>query len=167
MIFVIGLPILVIVFSWADWFRYASDFLDYFFLSLSGLSLVGVVATIGAGLAFLVGCILPKKWQNSGTAKLIAMRDINGIKGSFVLGTGSIESKQYYFFYKEQGGGFVPGKVEVSDNVVIYEEGREDGALKSFSREFSNPIFWFFGVVSSERYEFFIPKGSIRTGFVL
>lgn len=167
MIFVIGLPILFVVFGWHELFRHADSFFGYVFFGFFIIFFAFFAALIGTGLAFLVGCIFPKKWQESGMVKLIAVRDINGVKGSFVLGTGSIESKQYYFFYKEQGGGFVPGKVEVFDNVVIYEEQREDGILKSFSREFSNPIFWLFGIPNSERYEFFIPKGSIKPGFVL
>ena len=122
---------------------------------------------IGIAFAFLIGLAMPKHWEPK-TTELVSLRDDSGVSGRFFLGTGAINENQYYVFYKKIGSGFQQGKVEVSDNVTIFEEEREDGEVKLYIYQFVNPSSWLWSLDYEEKkWEFFIPKGSIKRNFVL
>jgi len=99
---------------------------------------------------------------------LVSLRNSDGISGNFFLGTGSIGTTQYYFFHKEAGRGYRPGKVEVADNVVVFEEKRQNGELRAYTYQFVNPsLRWVAKDRKSQKYEFVIPEGSLKKNFVL
>ena len=170
MIFVAGIPAVVVALCWMYLFQgYLNHAEDYFGFSVISLFIAAIAAMFGHMLASIIGNFLPKQWKLCNTLKLVAMRDASHTSGSFFLGCGSISSGQYYSFYKESGAGFVPGKIKVADNVTIFEEEKDGGGtLKCFELAFSNLVFKFFGLTESQlRYEFYIPKGSLRQEFVL
>ena len=75
---------------------------------------------------------------------------------------------QYYFYYKEAGRGYQPGRVEVADNVTVFEEKRQAGELKVYTSKFVNPsLEWVALNVEHHKYEFIIPEGSLKKNFVL
>lgn len=169
MIWPIGFAIAFVILTYQEFYRYAHSFLDYFM----GSMLLGIIALmafgIGFGLAFLVGLVVPKRWLDPNKTKLISLRSGDGVSGQFFLGTGHIDSVQYYFFYEDAGnGGYRPGKIPADDNVVVFEDSRTDGELKTYQYRFSNSLLnWIAFDTGDTRYEFFIPNGSLKKGFVL
>jgi len=80
----------------------------------------------------------------------------------------SISTTQYYFFYKEVGQGYQPGKVAIADNVLVFEEKRQGGELRTYTYQFVNSsLGWIAMGWQSQKYEFVIPEGSIKKNFML
>lgn len=156
------------IFAWRSIYSIADDFLGYFMATMI-LGIFAVVAfCIGIGLALLIGLIIPKRWSEPETTKLVSLRGSEGINGNFFLGTGSIGTSQYYFFYKEVGKGYQPGRIEIDDNVMVFEEERQYGEIKTYTYQFVNPSLQWIAMDSEiEKHEFFIPDGSLKKDFVL
>src|SRR3989344_204066 len=160
--------LVIVNFAWRPLYGSSYDFPEYFFSSI----FLGFFATIGlaVGLAFalLVGLAVTKHWTAGEVIKLVSLRSSDGINGNFFLGTGSIGTTQYYFYYKEAGRGYQPGKVEVADNVTVFEEKRQAGELKVYTSKFVNPsLEWVALNLEHHKYEFIIPEGSLKKNFVL
>lgn len=127
-----------------------------------------IVLVIGSFIAFVLGACFPKYWKLVGTETLVSLRNQTGVSGSFFLGTGTVDSEDYYYYYVGSAEkGYQPSKIEVDGNVTIFEEERADGELKTFSHEFTSDIFSLFGISIGKRYEFRIPKGSLVQNFEL
>ena len=160
--------LLFVIFAWRSIYDKASDFLDYCFSTFFLVVFTAMAFGVGLGFASLIGLAVPKHWTGPDTAKLVSLRDGDGISGHFFLGTGSIGTTQYYFFYKEAGQGYQPGKVTVTGNVMVFEEKRQGGELKAYTYQFVNSSFgWIAMDWQSQKYEFVIPEGSLKKNFVL
>ncbi|MEK7568368.1 MAG: hypothetical protein AAB498_01935 [Patescibacteria group bacterium] len=160
--------VLFVIFAWRSVYDVASDFLEYYFSTFFLVIFTALAFGVGLGFASLVGLAVPKHWTGPETAKLVSLRDGDGISGHFFLGTGSIGATQYYFFYKEAGQGYQPGKVAVADNVIVFEEKRQGGELKAYTYQFVNPSFGWIAIDwQGQKYEFVIPEGSLKKNFVL
>lgn len=160
--------LLFVIFAWKSIYRESCDFLDYFFDTLF-LGLMSIlVFALGIGFSLLIGLAGSKQWIGPETAKLVSLRGNDGISGSFFLGIGSIGTTQYYFFYKEAEGGYQPGKVKIVNNVMVFEEKRQDAQVKIYTYRFTKPwLKWFAECWPSRKYEFVVPEGSIKKDFVL
>lgn len=122
---------------------------------------------IGIGISFGVGAALPKEYVMDRQIELVTIQDTSGIQGSFFLGTGHIESKSYYVFYQKEGNGVRFGKVS-AEKAVVYEEERNGGLIKTYTRQFTSGWHNAFGTtLGGEKYEIFIPQGSILHEFQL
>lgn len=144
------------------------NFMDYCVATMLFLLFALVATLIGTGLGFLIGLLFPKKRVHLWDTELVSLRDSDGLHGSFFLGTGSIGSTEYYFYYKKVGEGFKPGKIEVDNNVTVFEKKRNDGLLKVYETRLANGLLWIFGLTSSERsFEIMIPEGSLKQNFVI
>ena len=160
--------LLFVIFAWRSIYDMASGFLEYCFSTLFLVVFTAMAFGVGLGFASLIGLAVPKHWTGPDTAKLVSLRDGDGISGHFFLGTGSIGTTQYYFFYKEAGQGYQPGKVTVTGNVMVFEEKRQGGELKAYTYQFVNPsLGWVAIDWQSQKYEFVIPEGSLKKNFVL
>ncbi len=168
MIFIIGLPFLLF-FTSINIIDIPGSFLSNLALTIFGLIILGGLAPLaGLGLAHLIGFMLPKKWKEKNPIKLVVKSNVHGILGDFVIGIGTINEKKHYFFYQGENNETMLGWTEVSSTTVIHEEERKDGLLKIFSKEFSSPFFWIFAATGeSIKHEFFVPKGSVKYGFIL
>jgi hypothetical protein len=146
----------------------ATDFFDYFLETFLFVVFSVLVFGIGIGFSSLVGIAIPKHWTEPETVQLVSLRNSDGISGHFFLGTGSINTTQYYFFYKEVGKGYQPGKVKVADNVMVFEEKRQNGQLKIYTYQFANAsLRWVAMDWPIHKYEFIIPERSLKKNFVL
>jgi len=135
------------------------------FMVLFSLAVVWICGLIGAGIAFGIGQLLPTEITTTQT-ELISLRHDSETQGHFFLGSGSIDGKLTYFFYKEHRGGFAAGTVPIGDNVIIFEEERENGILVTRTEHLSwGKEFAFYSPQYS--YEFHIPGGSILREFNL
>lgn len=105
--------------------------------------------------------------------KLAVLRDRDGVDGRFFLGSGTISSVPYYFYYEQlSDGGLRPGKVEIGRGVIVYEKDREDAEMivSDWIKDFP---WWAFIVcltvteTGDHSYIFNVPTGSVRKGFSL
>lgn len=168
MIWAFLFALLFVIFAWKSIYDMVSDFLEYCFLTLFFVFCTAIAFGVGIGFALLIGLAVPKHWTEPETAKLVSLRDGESNSGHFFLGTGSIGTTQYYFFYEEDGSGYRPRKVAVADNVIVFEEKRQGGELKAYTYQFVNPSFGWVAVDwPSRKYEFVIPEGSLKKNFVL
>lgn len=145
-----------------------------------GLFLTCVITAFSFIIMFFIGgiaCAVMFDMHLVKTAEqtLVAIRDKDGIGGSFFLGSGSIDSKPYYFYYvKLTDGGIRPDRMPINTSITIYEEDRTDAVLiwrkweydmqeirnNSFGYRFAIPMSG-----NNQVWEFHVPKGTIRTGY--
>ncbi len=141
---------------------------DYFMNSI----LYGMFAVtawfMGVAFGACLSIPLKKKWKKTSTTGLISLRDESGVSGSFFLGTGSIQHSSYYFFYRENGTGYSPGKVLADESVTIYEQRRQHAFIVTYTHVLANPwLEWIAVYFTTEKHEIFIPLGSITKKFSL
>lgn len=131
------------------------------------------LALLSISLALLIGLTIYKNYVPQkdeyvldSQLELVALQDNNGIHGDFFLGSGFIESELYYVFYykyeDKEGAGFKTDRI-LAKNAIVYEQIRNDGLVKIY--KFSRG--GFLRKTVFERYEIFIPKGSILRQFQL
>ncbi len=119
---------------------------------------------VGLLLIVLIPLLLGCKSQRI-DAPLVALKNVDGIQGSFFLASGSIGTKEYYFFmYQISDGGLRRGKVSASTSVIYETDGAPHARGKVLYDSNSNdwqraydPVFY--------EMEFFIPPGSIARDF--
>lgn len=142
-----------------------------------GMSLVFLFLNIMlvAGFARFVGHVLSQgtiwRYKLQYTEELVAIRDKDGVSGSMhgglFLFSGYIQNTPYYQFYRrESDGSLVPDKVDCSNNVKIFEEDRPDAKLVVYGNECPG-WYWIFGFMDDGewKYEFHVPKGTVRLGY--
>ena len=96
-----------------------------------------------------------------------SLKNSNDVRGSFVLGSGSIEQVEYYYYYYKDGNGyFKRGSKEVNSTVIEEKEGviphieslytkyeSRTGLIKSYTDH------------SSKQYKIVVPKGTVINKF--
>lgn len=168
MIWAFAFALIFVVFAWRDIYDMASGFLDYVMDTLFFCLLTALIFAVGIGFGFIVGTAFPKDWIPSPQARLVSLRNADGVNGTFFLGTGSIGTDQYYFYYKEVEGGYQPGKVLVANNVTVHEENRQDALMQRYVWQFTSSTYEWFGFTwPHEKYDFYIPQGTLKKNFVL
>jgi hypothetical protein len=134
--------------------------------------LTAVMFFVGCLIAMGIGLYMPKHWEDT-QVKLASLKDANGMRGEFVLGTGSIQTSQYYMWYEDTKDGYRPNKVEAGHNVLIKEDStlHGTGTLVISTRKMNKKSLshWLVFDVSvwSDQYKFTIPVGSIKKDFNL
>jgi hypothetical protein len=169
MIWAVGLGLLFFVLSIRELFvnDRTHGFLDFLGSSIATCLITAVGMFVGLVIAFIIGTQVEKQ-ETSITLDLVSLRNSQGISGSFFLGTGSIGSSDYYFYNTGSEDAFRPGKVETNGNITVFQENRSDGKLIVFTSSFKEEWrYWYATHFWSGRYEFHIPKGSLKSGFVL
>lgn len=149
-----------------------SGALDWFMSCLMLLLLSGfIVGGICTGIAFAVGTAFDAHAVQQASQELVAIRDKDGFQGRFFLGSGVIKGDQYYFYYARLAdGGFKPGKVYAGDGCRVYEQNRKDAMLVTYSWELNKSWAWLVGLPTATggySYDFYVPKGTIRTGYTM
>jgi len=137
---------------------------------LMGLFLSAIVGLLVGGVATgIVGSRYPQHMVLTGAVPLVTLRNADGVAGSFFLGTGSVESVPYYFYYTPSGdGGYIQDRLRSSAGITVYEEDRTDGALEVYERKFVDPSNARWGMDGGNvEYKFRIPRGSLKKQFRL
>ncbi len=139
-----------------------STFWPIFMTVISLVFMAGFVIFIALGIMALT---LPQHYEFDSQQELVSMRSVDGVSGSFFLGSGHIGTVGYYFYYSPYHGGLRNYKVETSKS-VIFEGERDNPRLEIYKAVFDDfPKIYNF----AERYEyrFYIPEGSIDRTFRL
>jgi hypothetical protein len=135
-------------------------------------ALIGLFA--GAIGALIIGSFVPKHDVVYGPATLVAMRTADGVSGSFVWGSGSINSRvTYNFLYRNKDGSLTPGQVVADSDVHIIEDASLQGVgywSSTYSEaDGSRPIAnWGIAIHDSDvltRQEFRVPVGTVVQSF--
>lgn len=123
------------------------------------------------GMAALVGAFFETQPVEIEHLKLVAIRDKDGVTGQFFLGSGMIQSEQYYFYYKTNSDGSVtPDKVRAGQGVRVYEQDRKDAELVTYEWQLIKSWAWIVAIPVNSggwSYKFYVPKGTVRTGFTM
>ncbi len=149
-------------------------FFGCYFLGERGARfLAGLVGSVmGIAVSVIISTLIihlaPTETVVYSHVELVALKDnTSGVSGSFFIGSGTIQTRSYYFFYaRNQDGSYYQDKVS-TESANIYEEDRTDGALKTYVRRPQGN--WRYFCLFEKRYTycFYIPKGSIPHQFRL
>ena len=146
---------------------------------LSALALGGGFgAIIGAVVGVIGGLIVsafgPKHEVVYGPATLVAMRTADGVSGSFVWGSGSINSRvTYNFLYRNKDGSLTPGQVIADSSVHIIEDASLQGVgcwSSTYTEADTTKAIanWGLGIHDEDqviRQEFRVPVGTVVQSF--
>jgi hypothetical protein len=102
------------------------------------------------------------------TCYIASIRNSDEIRGNFTLGCGSIDQKEYYYyFYKTLNGGYARGKKTV-DKTVIVEDGSQQPHIEVLTTSYESKSGWIkYHDQSEEEYKIIVPKGTIVSKFEL
>lgn len=172
----IWLAIPVVIFGFALWELVINDplgdgFIDRFMMAMFAFVIAVLAGAFSLGAGALVGLAFPAHPVKNSETPLVALRDKDGIQGSFFLGSGHIEDKQYYFFYAQQpDGSFTPGKVEANRWVRVYEQERSDAILITYRWEANSRWAEWLSVpvhAIGNSYDIHVPRGTVRRGYTM
>ena len=101
--------------------------------------------------------------------ELVALEDGNGIHGSFYLGSGYVESDQYYYYLTETPKGITQSKINVNDNKVYLRPDEFTGTPYLVTQKYKcgNEFINFLasGFLETTEYYFYIPPDSITYSY--
>ena len=145
--------------TWYGWFL--GGIFQLFVSAFAGLLICG--AAVGVGKLF------PITTYQAATVPLTVIRDKDGVEGHFFLGSGTIESKPYYFYYiKNHDGSVSPGKISYDANVRVYQEKREDAQFIRWASKSKWGWVWLVAAPPSDDWyavDFHVPAGTVKSGY--
>ena len=102
------------------------------------------------------------------TCNIISIKTNDVISGRFLLGSGSINQTEYYFyFYKTINGGYARGKKNVNITEII-EDDTQNPHIEVLTTTYESKTGWFkVGDETEENYKIIVPKGTILNKFEL
>lgn len=133
---------------------------------IMGLFLGGVLFFM-LGLGVIGLSFIPDvKYELVETKEIYALKDNQGMRGNFYLGTGYVEDNQKYFFIVNQEGGKKMDSVSV-DQSILYE-GAKTTKVEVYEPVIKGKVAKFLFTSTSPRdnkYKLYIPKDSITTEY--
>lgn len=137
---------------------------------------IAIGATLGFLVAMLVGIILygSGEWQRH-EKPLVSLADGSGIQGHFFLGSGTIDQRPVYTWYEQNGpNSYVRRQADAEAATVHYllGRGREPFYVRSVKKD-TDPFLGTVAVDASagttmdEKWDFYIPRGSIVRDYTL
>lgn len=154
---------------------HSRNFLEWCFLILIGALFSGLISLVPLGIAAWIGSLPKTQATKDAEYPLVALREKDGISGQFYfLGAGSINSTEYYFWYRENANGSISGgRTHRSPGVEVYEYDGEP-MMVTFRTEYKSKWAKYIRYIGIDMRDedcwcprFYIPKGSIKEGFVL
>lgn len=150
-------------------------FLGWVAVFVVGAFLSAFIALAPLGAAAFIGSLPKVHGVPDATYPLVALRQQDGFEGrSYFLGSGMIESREYYFWYRQNADGSVSGgKTYREPGVTIFTS--ETPRMTTYRTEYVDPnvskwMPWFgLDMRSATKWcdTFEIPSGSIKQGFSL
>lgn len=125
---------------------------------------------VGAVFGLLVSLFIGAAHLDTSTTRsnLANLQDGSSTSGGFFLGTGHIDEKQVFTYYKETDNGkFQLRNLENDTDVFVVQDTKGEAYVETTQTDV-NPAWSLWGVGGYiEKTEFHVPKGSIKTDFVL
>jgi hypothetical protein len=180
MIWALCIPV-ILFFTFSDlatWreFQRPLSFLNWAFFIFMGCFISFLISIVPIVIGCIIGSQTQKRYKAVLDAEypLIALREKDGITGhSYFLGSGTIEDTQYYFWYRKQGDSIRGGKTKRTEGVRIFETDDSEPKMVTWKTEYSlDKWAWIIGFEDEQgsinwNPDFYIPKGSIKEGFIL
>lgn len=131
-------------------------------------------AVVGMFVAMVLSTAVPRTHTTNEPVTLVSMRNQDGLTGSFIFGSGSINSSMsYHFLIKQKDGSLVPNSVLSTELVHFIEdpELKNVGYWQTTLRQ-TDPSHWLYNwtIFHSDRtrvvrQEFRVPVGSVIQQF--
>jgi hypothetical protein len=101
--------------------------------------------------------------------ELLALKDGNGVSGTFFLGTGTIDGNVYYHYLEETPRGIQSKKLAAGDNVYLhYTTGNTPPTLKTIKTRPENDFVYFLGSwETDEEYHFYVPHSAVTNEIMI
>jgi len=134
-------------------------------LSVAGLLISGMIASIIAG---------ERKITN--TTNIVSLSNKTETEGGFVIGNGSVEGVEYYYYFIFNGTGYIRGKIPVNSSIII--ESDDVKPNKGVEGNVRNPVIeiettvlpqhlenWFFVPCPNPYNKIIVPVGTVVQRF--
>ena len=167
------LTIVGIIFG-ITWFFYALwDCGCFCFEAFAGLALIPTLGfALGTLLSLLLSlfaaCFPQVPASELQVIELQALKDNDEIYGSFFIGSGTINKKQYYYYLTETPKGVQQQKIEANHNVYLnYTKEGDTPRIEVQKFKCGNELLHFLshGMGDYSEYYIYIPEGSIAHEF--
>lgn len=132
-------------------------------------------ATVGFIVALFIGGIAytDSHWEHKSTTPLVSLADGSSVHGSFFLGSGYVDGSPSYTWYESNGeNNYVRKDVEAGVATIHYLPKGETPYYtirqkKADDKSFWQP--WGFNTYGTwdEKYNFYVPQGSIQQSYTL
>lgn len=136
------------------------------FLGIIGGGILGLA--IGMTISLFIPAISKVETK---TYNMAAIQDNSSVKGSFFLGSGSINgTMKYVYYYMEDSNSYRMNQVDYDKAKVIYSSEPPKVIIYHLTEDVNTlrSKFNTGGLLrETEWYEFYIPKGSIQNNFTL
>lgn len=150
-------------------------FLSWVVVLFLGCLISGVISLVPLGLGSWIGSIPARQGIEDHRYPLVALREKDGVSGRFFLGSGLIESQEYYFWYRRNPDASVSGGKTLRQPCVTIYEDNAVPTMVTFKTAYTdkNTENWlrFVGLDMRESEHwcevFHIPPGSIAAGYSL
>jgi len=126
------------------------------------LGILGVLVLIGLS-ASSVFCA--DRVSNVTEQNIISIHNDTISEGTFFLGCGSIEGKEYYYYFVVNDNGSKQLKKALNHNVFIYEDAQNK--VVHIKEHYNVPWWWVMEIGEKNITEFHIPSNSIVRDFNL
>ncbi|EKD52718.1 MAG: hypothetical protein ACD_61C00265G0004 [uncultured bacterium] len=143
-------------------------YLTKVFDGLMGFFAFCFIGVVGFWLAGLIGTSYTTEVVVIENLPLHNLYDDSALDGSFFLGTGSIDQREYFFYNMVTPDGMIkPAKIDkYQDNVYVMEDGGDNPRLELVKTIFTDPRSSIWGLVWPDaKWVFHIPAGSVDTNF--
>ncbi|WP_434786882.1 hypothetical protein [Bacillus velezensis] len=140
-------------------------FIDFF--DVLGGIFIGILCGVGVFLiAAVPSFFIETKTVDPHKAEIYSIKDSAKTSGSFVLGSGTVDEKQYLYFVKEKDGFKTVSKAAVEDSKMKEGEYAKPYVL-TYDVQFKSAFARFFYGKSTgfEAYEFYLPEDTITTEY--
>ncbi|MED4579071.1 hypothetical protein P9480_09945 [Bacillus atrophaeus] len=138
------------------------EFIDYVMGIFFGL----IAAVVVLLIALIPSFCIETKPVNPHKTEIYSIKDNAETSGSFVLGSGTVDEKQYLYFVKEKDGFKTVSKAAVEDSKM--KEGKyAKPYVLTYDVQFKSSFARFFYGKSTgyEEYEFYLPEDTITTEY--
>ena len=116
---------------------------------------------------FISSSSLPTVWVKEASKEIYSVGNGSEINGHFVLGSGVINEKMYYYYYEDGEMGIKISKIESSKvEIIEYDNDSYVPQLITYKeKNKKNDIFFGFGTdrpFAKSKYILFVPQGTIK-----
>lgn len=100
------------------------------------------------------------------TMKMVSLERESTVNGSFVLGCGSLEGKQYYFGYVVSPDGSYMLETFPVEETKLHEKPISIAVVHKYVAKYKSNYFTFFPPIGGTHYEIDVPEGTIINRYV-
>ena len=121
-------------------------------------------------VSIICGVSVDCEWQKDSSQTIYSVTNHTGIEGHFVLGTGSINTEMYYFYFEEGELGLRIGKLKASETEIIESDSEYTIPEIVTYKLVPKKNDWFFGLGNERLFPKYkkvlsLPKGSIKVKY--